>query len=42
MEDIKLVNNINDWNPVGVRTKRRPKKEMERWSNTLFKEAKTE
>ena len=25
MEDIKLVKEITDWSPVGVRTNRRPK-----------------
>ena len=35
----KLVNNMNDWNPTGVRTKRQPKK---RWSNKRITEAKIE
>ena len=37
MEDIKPVKNINDWNPIGVRTKRRPKK---RWRDEVINDLK--
>jgi hypothetical protein len=39
IEDIKLVSKITDWNPMGVRTKGRPKN---RRSNKWSEEAKNE
>jgi hypothetical protein len=37
MEDIKLVENITDWNPVGVRTKGRAKN---RWRDEVMNDLK--
>jgi hypothetical protein len=37
MEDIKLIKEIIDWSPVGVRTNRRPKN---RWRDEVIKELK--
>ena len=37
MECNKLVNNMNDWNPLGVKTKRRPKK---RWRDEVVNDLK--
>jgi hypothetical protein len=37
MKGIKLVNSINDWNTIGVGTKRRPKK---RWRDEVVNDLK--
>jgi len=37
MKDTKLVKHINDWNPIGIRTKGRPKN---RWENEVINEIK--
>jgi len=37
MKDIKLVKHINDWNPLGIRAKGRPKY---RWENEVITEIK--
>jgi hypothetical protein len=38
MEDIKLVEKITDWNPTGVRKKRRPKN---KWRDGVINDLKT-
>ena len=37
MEGIKLVKKISDWNPIGVRTKERPKN---RWRDKVINDVK--